>query len=331
MFKKAQDFLDAFQQYKRNPAVSRRALAKALTLIESTSNYDKTIADGILNQAIKKKSESIRIGVTGVPGVGKSTFIENFGRFLISKNHRVAVLAVDPSSKISGGSILADKTRMEKLATSDSAFIRPSPSGGITGGVASKTRESIIVCESAGYDVVIVETVGVGQSEFSVASMVDFFIVLILPGSGDELQGIKKGILENAHLIIVHKADGDYLREAQITQSAFNNTISFQIPVHPSWQTKVICLSSILKDSYENVYSCILDFIRIMKTGGELNRLRKSQYIEWMGELIQDEILFRFYNDKEISSKYKKIKDQVLKERINPAEAARELLDIYFK
>ena len=223
---------------------NRRALAKAITLAESSLDDHREQAEAILEQALPHSGNSIRIGITGVPGVGKSTFIEAFGLYLIDQGRRVAVLAVDPSSPIAGGSILGDKTRMEELSRREEAFIRPSPSGGALGGVAQKTRETMLLCEAAGYDVVLVETVGVGQSEYQVAGMVDFFMVLMLPGGGDELQGIKKGIMELADALVINKADGDSESLATMTQRQYTSAMSL-LRHNSSWEPRVMTCSAL--------------------------------------------------------------------------------------
>jgi LAO/AO transport system kinase len=224
----------------------RRSLAKAITLIESSRPEDNKAAQTLLEKLLPHSGKSLRLGITGVPGVGKSTFIESFGLFLINKGHKVAVLAVDPSSPISGGSILGDKTRMEVLSQNENAFIRPSPSLGFLGGVAQKTRESILLCEAAGFDFVIVETVGVGQSEFDLADMVDFFLVLMLPNAGDELQGMKKGILELADAVIINKADGNFLPQANQTMAQYSSAMEL-MRHDPHWKTQVLQCSALEK------------------------------------------------------------------------------------
>ena len=237
---------------------NRRALAKAITLVESKLDTHREQAQDILNTLLPETGKSIRIGITGIPGVGKSTFIEAFGLYLISQGKKVAVLAVDPSSPIRGGSILGDKTRMEMLSREENAFIRPSPSEGALGGVAQKTRETMLLCEAAGYDVILVETVGVGQSEYEVAAMVDFFLVLMLPNAGDELQGIKRGIMELADALVINKADGESINLAQQTQTHYKS--AFKLLSHDSfWQPKVQTCSAMEKRAIDDVWSMICE------------------------------------------------------------------------
>ena len=237
---------------------NRRALAKAITLVESKLDRHRAQAQGILEQVLPHSGNSIRVGITGVPGVGKSTFIEAFGLYLIEQGKRVAVLAVDPSSPLAGGSILGDKTRMEELSRREEAFIRPSPSEGTLGGVAQKTRETMLLCEAAGYDVILVETVGVGQSEYQVAGMVDFFMVLMLPGGGDELQGIKKGIMELADALVINKADGDSEKQAQLARQLY--TSAMNVLRHTSfWTPRVMTCSALKQIIIDAVWGMLLE------------------------------------------------------------------------
>jgi len=270
-------------------AGERRALAKAITLIESQRPQDREASQALLNTLLPQTGRSIRIGITGVPGVGKSTFIEAFGLHLIEQGHRVAVLAVDPSSPIAGGSILGDKTRMEELSRCEAAFIRPSPAGSALGGGAHKTREAMLVCEAANYNVILVETVGVGQSEHQVAGMVDFFLVLMLPGGGDELQGIKKGIIELADAIVINKADGDSEGLAQMTQRHYSSALS--LLKHPSfWQPSVITCSALHKRGIGDIWAMINSYRRQAETEGVLINKRSEQNLSWMRQLV-DELL----------------------------------------
>ncbi|MGI9313654.1 MAG: methylmalonyl Co-A mutase-associated GTPase MeaB [Luminiphilus sp.] len=267
----------------------RRALAKAITLVESQRETDRDAAQTLLKSLLPHTGSSIRIGVTGVPGVGKSTFIETFGQHLIEKGHRLAVLAVDPSSPVAGGSILGDKTRMERLSRSEAAFIRPSPAGKALGGVAFKTRESLLLCESAGYDVILVETVGVGQSEHQVAGMVDFFLLLMLPGGGDELQGIKKGILELADAIVVNKADGASETLARTTQQHYRGAMSL-LKHEGFWEPKVMTCSALHQQGIEAVWETIVEYAEAARSGGIFDEARAAQNLTWMRQLI-DELL----------------------------------------
>lgn len=267
----------------------RRALAKAITLVESQRETDREAAQTLLKSLLPHTGSSIRIGVTGVPGVGKSTFIETFGQHLIEKGHRLAVLAVDPSSPVAGGSILGDKTRMERLSRSEAAFIRPSPAGKALGGVAFKTRESLLLCEAAGYDVILVETVGVGQSEHQVAGMVDFFLLLMLPGGGDELQGIKKGILELADAIVVNKADGASETLARTTQQHYRGAMSL-LKHEGFWEPKVMTCSALHQQGIEAVWETIVEYAEAARSGGIFDEARAAQNLTWMRQLI-DELL----------------------------------------
>jgi len=270
-------------------AGDRRALAKAITLVESQRVEDRAIAQSLLNTLLPHTGKSIRVGVTGVPGVGKSTFIEAFGQHVISKGHRLAVLAVDPSSPVAGGSILGDKTRMEQLSRADAAFIRPSPAGRALGGVASKTRESLLLCEAAGFDVILVETVGVGQSEHQVAGMVDFFLLLMLPGGGDELQGIKKGILELAHAIAVNKADGESQALARTTQQHYRGAMSL-LNHGDVWEPRVMMCSALNGVGIDTVWQTISEYEEVAREKGLFEQARADQNLTWMRQLV-DELL----------------------------------------
>jgi LAO/AO transport system kinase len=270
-------------------AGDRRALAKAITLVESQRDADRDAAQALLQHLLPHTGNSIRVGVTGVPGVGKSTFIESFGQHLINQGHRLAVLAVDPSSPVAGGSILGDKTRMEMLSREEGAYIRPSPAGGALGGVAFKTRESLLLCEAAGYDVILVETVGVGQSEHQVAGMVDFFLLLMLPGGGDELQGIKKGILELADAIVVNKADGASEALARTTQQHYRGAMS--LLSHDSfWEPRVMTCSALHGQGIEAVWETIREYAEAARAQDRFESKRATQNLAWMRQLI-DELL----------------------------------------
>jgi len=267
----------------------RRALAKAITLVESQRENDREAAQELLNSVLPHTGGSVRVGITGVPGVGKSTFIEAFGQHVIAQGHRLAVLAVDPSSPVAGGSILGDKTRMELLSRSDNAFIRPSPAGKALGGVAFKTRESLLLCEAAGFDVILVETVGVGQSEHQVAGMVDFFLLLMLPGGGDELQGIKKGILELADAIVVNKADGASEALARTTQQHYRSAMSL-LSHGDIWDPPVMTCSALQGNGIDEIWQAIADYRQVTMNAGSFQRTRAQQNLAWMRQLI-DELL----------------------------------------
>jgi len=270
-------------------AGDRRALAKAITLVESQRAQDAETAQTLLKTLLPRTGNSIRIGITGVPGVGKSTFIEAFGQHVIEQGHRLAVLAVDPSSPVAGGSILGDKTRMEVLSREEAAFIRPSPAGRALGGVALKTRESLLLCEAAGFDIILVETVGVGQSEHQVAGMVDFFLLLMLPGGGDELQGIKKGILELADAIVVNKADGSSESLARTTQQHYRSAMSL-LRHDDFWEPKVMTCSALQRHGVEDIWKMISDYADASRANGAFDEVRAEQNLSWMRQLV-DELL----------------------------------------
>lgn len=267
----------------------RRALAKAITLVESQRPQDVETAQTLLKTVLPHTGNSIRIGITGVPGVGKSTFIEAFGQHVIEQGHRLAVLAVDPSSPVAGGSILGDKTRMEALSREEAAFIRPSPAGRALGGVAFKTRESLLLCEAAGFDIILVETVGVGQSEHQVAGMVDFFLLLMLPGGGDELQGIKKGILELADAIVVNKADGSSESLARTTQQHYRSAMSL-LRHDDFWEPKVMTCSALQRQGIEEIWKMISEYADASRADGAFDEIRAEQNLSWMRQLV-DELL----------------------------------------
>ena len=307
----------------------RRSLAKAITLIESSRQEDNKEAQKLLEQILPHSGKSIRLGISGVPGVGKSTFIENFGLYLINQGHRIAVLAIDPSSPISGGSILGDKTRMENLSQNEKAFIRPTPSLGFLGGVAQKTRETILLCEAAGFDYVLVETVGVGQSEFEVADMVDFFLLLMLPNAGDELQGIKKGILELADAVIINKADGDILPQAQRALAQYSSAMEL-MRNDPNWKVQVLMCSALLKKNLDTIYQMIEEYKKISTNTGYFQEKRLSQNEEWFKKLIFELINHKLKLDKKLEQKKVQLKDSVLKGIKLPLAAAQEYVDQIF-
>ncbi len=308
----------------------RRSLAKSITMIESSLESDRKDSQALLEKILPFSGKSIRIGITGVPGVGKSTFIENFGLYLIQKGHSVAVLAIDPSSPISGGSILGDKTRMENLSQNDKAFIRPTPSQGFLGGVAQKTRESVLLCEAAGFDYIIIETVGVGQSEYEVADMVDFFLVLLLPNSGDELQGIKKGILELADSIIVNKADG--LSLSQATQTRAQYTSAMELMRHdPEWKPRVLECSAIEKRNLDVIYEMILEYKVSTTNSGYFKTKRLEQNENWFKRLVSEMINNKLKSNKTLEKKKFELESEVRKDIKLPIVAAQEYLDLLFK
>jgi LAO/AO transport system kinase len=309
-------------------AGDRRALAKAITLVESTRRDHQTDAQRLLERLLPHTGSAVRLGVTGVPGVGKSTFIEAFGMYLVGEGKRVAVLAVDPSSARSGGSILGDKTRMAELAAHDAAFIRPSPSGGSLGGVARRTREAMLVCEAAGYDVVIVETVGVGQSETAVASMVDFFLVLMLAGAGDELQGIKKGILELADALAINKADGDNVPRATRAAAEYRAALNLFRHTSPHWDPPVVTVSALESRGMSNVWSIVLDHRERMRVSGELDATRRRQQKAWFWNVLEEEVRGRFLARDDVRRLLPEIERQVEAGTLPPTEGARRLLKL---
>lgn len=303
----------------------RRTLAKAITLIESSREEDQSQAQELLKAILPKSGKSFRIGITGVPGVGKSTFIEAFGQLLIQNNYKVAVLAIDPSSPVSGGSILGDKTRMDKLSQSELSFIRPSPSRCFLGGVAQKTRESILLCEAAGYDFILVETVGVGQSEYEVADMVDFFMILMLPGAGDELQGIKKGILELADAIIINKADGENLTSAKVAKSHYENAL--HLLDRGDKNTIVEICSSLSGDKLDFILKFILDY---KNKNIQKNFHRNDQNLLWFEKLIDEMIKIKCASDPNLKKLKFKLQDQIKKNQTLPLDAAQTFIDEIF-
>ena len=307
---------------------SRRALAKAITLAESTLEEHQTQAQALLTELLPHTGHSIRIGISGVPGVGKSTFIEALGLFLIARGHRLAVLAVDPSSSISGGSILGDKTRMELLCREDAAFIRPSPSSGSLGGVAEKTREAMLLCEAAGFDIIIVETVGVGQSEIAVAGMTDVFVLLQLPNAGDDLQAIKKGIVELADLVVFNKADIDPTA-AQAEASQMRSALSMLRPASPHWQPPVLMLSATKKEGIDEFWQTIEQFRTTMRASGDLAARRKQQTNQWMWQQIDATLRHRFRSHPAVNAALPQITQSVASGTLPPVLAARQLLALF--
>lgn len=306
----------------------RPVIAKSITLIESVLPAHQQLAQQILDGLLPASGNAIRIGVSGVPGVGKSTFIENFGMMLIEKGHRVAVLAIDPSSSRSGGSIMGDKTRMDRLALQPNAFIRPSPTSGTLGGVAKKTRESMVICEAAGYDVILVETVGVGQSETAVASMVDFFLVLLLAGAGDELQGIKKGILELADGIAINKADGNNIERAREARAEYESALNLIESTSSVWSVPVLTCSALTTDGFDDVWETILDHRQKLTDAGELIEKRRLQAIDWMWALVENGLKDQFFKHPQVKTQLPAIVKAVEKGQTTPTAAANELLSL---
>ena len=309
----------------------RRALAKAITLMESSREDHRNQADQLLTQLLPHTGQSMRIGLSGVPGVGKSTLIENLGMWLINQGHKVAVLAVDPSSSVSGGSILGDKTRMELLSNNPAAYIRPSPSSGTLGGVAEKTRECILLCEAAGYDIVIVETMGVGQSETTVAGMTDMFVVMQLPNAGDDLQAIKKGIMEIADVVLINKSDLDEnaaSKAQSFIESAFHLLGGHRnsMTALEKWHPKVLSLSALSGNGVSDFWSVVSDFKRLQMNNGEWQNRRQSQSLKWLQDLIQTGLKMAFIQNPKVASHLPLLEQDVLYGRIAASTAARQLL-----
>lgn len=306
----------------------RRALAKAITLVESHREEDLEISQALIKSILPYSGKSFRIGISGVPGVGKSTFIESYGLKLVESGEKTAVLAVDPSSSISGGSILGDKTRMEKLSQSELSFIRPSPSRGSLGGVARKTRETILLCEAAGFTTIIVETVGVGQSEIDVASMTDVYMLLMLPNAGDELQGIKKGILELADCLVINKMDAD-LQAARRTQADLKSALRYLHPRTAGWSIPVLLCSAFLNQGLDEILETLGNFKDMVQSRGIFQSRRNNQNLDWMDSLSREELQRSFYDNPEIQAASERLKAQILEGGTTPVLAALELMKLY--
>jgi LAO/AO transport system kinase len=309
---------------------NRTLLSKAITLVESSLPAHREIAQQIIAGCLPYSSNSIRIGITGVPGVGKSSFIEAFGKHLTSLGHHIAVLAIDPSSTRSGGSILGDKTRMEELALDNNAYIRPSPSTGSLGGVARKTRETVILCEAAGFDIIIVETVGVGQSETAVHSMVDFFLLLMLAGAGDELQGIKRGIMEMADAVVINKADGDNLSRVNISLAQLKSALHFFHPSESGWSPVAETCSALTKMGIPKVWQIISEYISFVKSNDYFYKRRLDQAKQIMHLTIDQALHDHFYQRTEIKKQLRIVQDELSKGKISAYMAANRLLETYF-
>jgi LAO/AO transport system kinase len=303
-------------------------LSKAITLVESTNAKHQQKANEILDRCLPYANNSVRIGITGVPGVGKSTFIETFGKHLTAQKKKIAVLAVDPSSSVNKGSILGDKTRMEELVTDKNAFIRPSPSGTSLGGVAQKTRESIILCEAAGFDTIIIETVGVGQSETVVHSMVDFFLLLKLSGAGDELQGIKRGIIEMADAIVINKADGENKQNAKIAKVEFNRALHLYPLKESKWQPKVLTASALHNSGIKKIDAMIADYISLTKESFYFDKKRNEQNKFWLLSTIEQQLKTNFYQNLKVKDALQKEIDNLENGKTTPFNAAKRLLDL---
>jgi len=309
----------------------RTSLGKALTLVESSRSDDREVVESLLAQISPKTGEAHRIGITGVPGVGKSTFIEAMGSKLIESGHQVAVLAVDPTSTVSGGSILGDKTRMTRLANDPNAFVRPSPSSGTLGGVTRTTRESMALLESAGYDIVMVETVGIGQSETVVAEMVDIFLVLMLPGAGDELQGIKKGVLELADMIAVNKTDGENESKAFEAAKDYISALRLTQPATSNWMPPVVNCSSLTGEGLDEVWEKIKDHKKVLENSGEWAERRKIQKLKWMWSIVEERLSSDLHDHPSVTEQVPQLEKTVLEGEISATAAAERLLEIFRK
>ena len=309
---------------------NRTLLSKAITLTESSLKEHQELAQQIIAHCLLYSGNSVRIGITGVPGVGKSTFIEALGKYLTGKGHKIAVLAIDPSSERSKGSILGDKTRMEELSTDENAYIRPSPSAGSLGGVARKTRETIILCEAAGFDVIIVETVGVGQSETAVHSMVDFFLLLMLANAGDELQGIKRGIMEMADAIAVNKADGENIKYANLAMTQYKNALHLFPPTDSGWIPEVTTCSAFTREGIGKIWSIIDNYCTFTKNNGFFINKRINQSKRIMFETINESLKNRFYSNEIIKQMIPKYQNDIENDKISSYIAAQQLLEIYY-
>lgn len=309
----------------------RTLLSRAITLIESSKKEHQEMAEKVIEACLPHAGKSFRLGITGVPGVGKSTFIESFGNLLIKEGHKIAVLAIDPSSSRTKGSILGDKTRMETLASNSNAYIRPSPTSGSLGGVAKNTRETIILFEAAGYDYILIETVGVGQSETTVHSMVDFFLLLMLAGAGDELQGIKRGIMEMADAIIINKADGDNLGASKRAQAEYKSALHLFPPTSSGWIPEVHLVSSLEHKGTDAIYEMLDKYVNLAKTKGYFDEKRSEQAQFWLRESIEQDLLRDFFSNEEIQKAFPDMKEKIKEGKLHTYTAAKQLLELYKK
>lgn len=311
-------------------AGKRASLSRAITLIESQSPAHRKTAGDVVSACLPYAGKSIRIGITGTPGAGKSTLIERLGLQLCQRGHRLAVLAVDPSSSLTRGSVLGDKTRMEQLACHPAAFVRPSPTGGNLGGVTRKSRESIVLCEAAGFDIIFVETVGVGQNETTVRSMVDFFLLVMIAGGGDELQGIKKGVIELADAIAVNKADGDNLTRARAARVEVNRALHYLEPATPNWKPTAVTCSALTGEGLDNLWELIEAFRSQMVESGQLQSTRNRQRLDWMLSMVEQDLIQRFHHCPKIRQLLPDIENDVLSGNCPASAGAQKLLDAYF-
>ena len=307
----------------------RTLLAKTITLIESNSEKHFKKANKIIQKLLPNAGNSIRVGITGVPGAGKSTFIEALGLYLINKGHKVAVLTVDPSSSISKGSILGDKTRMDNLSREPNCFIRPSPAGSTLGGVTRKSRETITICEAAGYDIILIETVGVGQNEITVRAMVDFFLLMMIPGAGDELQGIKRGVVEIADTLLINKADGDNKQRAEIAKTEYSNALHYLQANIEGWNTPVETCSAISGQGIEEFWNIVLEFVSLTKKSGYFANNRANQSKLWFHSLIDDKLKSNFFNDNLIKEMLPKFEKDIINNELFVLEALEKLFSNY--
>ncbi|GJM30915.1 MAG: ATPase/protein kinase [Cyclobacteriaceae bacterium] len=302
-------------------------LARALSLIESSRIADTSLKLRVLEGILPKTGNALRVGITGAPGVGKSTFIEELGLMLVEKGYKLAILTIDPSSQRSRGSILGDKTRMDKLSKSDSAFIRPTAAGSSLGGVAQHTRESILLCEAAGYNVVFVETVGVGQSEIQVRNIVDYFLLLMISGAGDELQGLKKGVMEMADGLAITKVDGENIHKAKLTQTTFQNALQYLVPASSEWQPKVFTCSAFNKTGIEDIWDNVEQYFQQMKDNGYLEHQRQNQRLIWLDDCMRSEITRHFQQINKDEGSFERLKGQVQKGTILPNRAVVQIIE----
>ncbi|MGV3586157.1 MAG: methylmalonyl Co-A mutase-associated GTPase MeaB [Adhaeribacter sp.] len=318
------------QYVDRILAGDRVVLSRAITLVESTLPSDQELAQSVINRLLPHTGNSVRLGITGSPGVGKSTFIESFGNHLIQQqNKKVAVLAIDPTSQRSGGSILGDKTRMASLATNPAAYIRPSPAGKSLGGVARNTREALLLCEAAGFNVIIIETVGVGQSETAVNSMVDFFLLLLLAGAGDELQGIKKGIMEMADGLTITKADGDNLQKAKSARAEYQHALHLFPPNPSGWNPRVTLCSALENTGIAAIWQMVQEYLTLTHTNGHFESKRKEQNLHWLHQAIRHALQEKFFSNKLIQEKLPNLEKDVAEGQITPFKAANDLLKLF--
>lgn len=302
-------------------------LSQAITLIESNLSAHFEAGQELIRRILPHSGNSFRIGITGVPGAGKSTFIESFGSLLIERGKKVAVLAIDPSSSISKGSILGDKTRMEKLSRHQNSFIRPSPSSGILGGVARKTRETMILCEAAGFDTILIETVGVGQSEITVRSMVDIFLLLQIAGAGDELQGIKKGIMELCDLIVINKSDGDNIQAAKLAKAELDNALHYTRNYTPGWKTRTLLASALEETGLDDIYATLKEFWAHAQQSHEFDRQRQRQTLQWFESLLEEAVLSHFFGQGGVKEQLAQLKDEVKSQKTPVVLAVKKIID----